>query len=37
MTLQEAMRARHTVRKYKNEPLAKDAIRSLQERIEVQN
>ena len=37
MTLQEAMCERHTVRKYKNEPLAKDVIHQLHERIEAQN
>lgn len=37
MTLQEAMSTRHTVRKYKNEPLAEDVIYQLNERIEAQN
>lgn len=37
MTLQEAMRERHTIRKYKNEPLAKDVIHQLNERIKSQN
>ncbi len=37
MTLQEAMYTRHTVRKYKNELLAKDVIHQLNERIEAQN
>ena len=37
MTLQEAMEARHSVRVYKNEPLAEDACRRLEEEIAVVN
>ncbi|MCD8189827.1 MAG: nitroreductase [Clostridiales bacterium] len=37
MTLQEAMAARHTVRKYKKEPLPADVIRQLNQRIQAQN
>ncbi len=37
MTLQEAMAARHTVRKYKDAPLPADAVRQLKERIQIQN
>lgn len=37
MNLKEAMSARHSVRKYKNEPLAKDSVVKLNERIEAQN
>ncbi len=37
MELKEAMEARHTVRKYKNEPLSEDVIRQLNERIDAQN
>ena len=37
MTLQEAMEARHSVRAYKNEPLAEDACRRLEEEIAVVN
>ena len=33
MTLQEAIEARHSVRAYKNEPLAEDACRQLEEEI----
>ena len=33
MTLQEAIKARHSVRAYKNEPLAEDASRRLEEEI----
>ena len=33
MTLQEAIEARHSVRAYKNEPLAEDASRQLEEEI----
>ena len=37
MTLQEAIEARHSVRAYKNEPLADDAVRILEEHITVLN
>lgn len=37
MTLQEAMEARHSVRAYKNEPLAEDVCRRLEEEIAVVN
>lgn len=37
MTLQEAIEARHSVRAYKNEPLAEDASRRLEEEINVVN
>ena len=37
MTLQEAIEARHSVRAYKNEPLAEDASRRLVEEINVVN
>ncbi len=37
MNLKEAMSTRHSVRKYKNEPLAKDSVVKLNERIEAQN
>lgn len=37
MTLQEAIEARHSVRAYKNEPLAEDASRRLEEEIGVVN
>ncbi|SDH23045.1 hypothetical protein SAMN04487901_12026 [Prevotella communis] len=33
MTLQEAIEARHSVRAYKNEPLADDAVKILEEQI----
>ena len=37
MTLREAIEARHSVRAYKNEPLAEDASRRLEEEINVVN
>ncbi|MCD7725628.1 MAG: nitroreductase [Clostridiales bacterium] len=37
MTLQEAMSARHTVRRYKKEPLTEDAVRQLNDRIQIHN
>ncbi len=37
MTLQDAMSARHTVRKYKDTPLPADIVRQLNERIQEQN
>ena len=37
MTLQEAIEARHSVRAYKNEPLADDAVNILEEQIAILN
>ena len=37
MTLQEAIEARHSVRAYKNEPLADDAVKILEEQIAILN
>ena len=37
MTLQEAIKARHSVRAYKNEPLAEDVVKVLEEQIAVLN
>lgn len=37
MTLQDAMQARHTVRKYKKEPLSAEVVRQLNERIQAHN
>ncbi len=37
MTLQEAIKARHSVRAYKNEPLADDAVKILEEQIAILN
>ncbi|MCD7836042.1 MAG: nitroreductase, partial [Lachnospiraceae bacterium] len=37
MTLQEAMRARHKVSKYKSNPLSAEAVQQLNDRIEAQN
>ena len=37
MTLQEAIEARHSVRAYKNEPLADDAVKRLEEQIAILN
>ena len=37
MTLQEAIEARHSVRAYKNEPLAEDAVKALEEQIAILN
>ena len=37
MTLQEAIEARHSVRAYKNEPLAEDVVKALEEQITVLN
>ena len=37
MTLQEAIKARHSVRAYKNEPLAEDVVKALEEQIAVLN
>ena len=37
MTLQEAIEARHSVRAYKNEPLADDVVKVLEEQIAVLN
>ena len=37
MTLQEAIEARHSVRAYKNEPLAEDVVKVLEEQIAVLN
>ncbi|MCD7755654.1 MAG: nitroreductase [Firmicutes bacterium] len=37
MTLQEAMAARHTVRKYKDTPLSAEMVQQLNERIRAQN
>ena len=37
MTLQEAIEARHSVRAYKNEPLADDVVKALEEQIAVLN
>ncbi|MCD8141978.1 MAG: nitroreductase [Clostridiales bacterium] len=37
MTLQEAMQARHSVRKYKKDPLPADVVRQLNERIQTHN
>ncbi len=33
MTLQEAIEARHSVRAYKDQPLADDVVKVLEERI----
>ena len=35
MTVQEAIQARHSVRAYKNEPLADDVVKALEEQIAV--
>ena len=37
MTLQEAIEARHSVRAYKNQPLAEDIVKALEEKIEELN
>ena len=37
MTLQEAIEARHSVRAYRNEPLAEDVVKALEEQIAVLN
>ena len=37
MTLQEAIEARHSVRAYKEQPLAKDVVKVLEEQIELLN
>ena len=37
MTVQEAMEARHSVRAYKEQPLAEETVRALKERIEEMN
>ncbi len=37
MTLQEAMRARHMVRKYTDKPLPQDVVEQLQQRINENN
>ena len=37
MTLQEAIEARHSVRAYKNEPMAEDAVKVLEEQIAILN
>ena len=37
MTLKEAIKARHSVRAYKNEPLAEDVVKALEEQIAVLN
>lgn len=37
MTLQEAIEVRHSVRAYKNEPLADDVVKALEEQIAVLN
>ena len=37
MTVQEAIEARHSVRAYKNEPLADDAVKILEEQIAILN
>jgi len=37
MTVQEAIQARHSVRAYKNEPLADDVVKALEEQIAVLN
>ena len=37
MTLQEAIEARHSVRAYKNEPLAEDAVKALEKQIAILN
>ena len=37
MTLQEAIEARHSVRAYKNQPLAEDVVKVLEEQITVLN
>ena len=37
MTLQEAIQARHSVRAYKEQPLAEDVVRLLEEQITVLN
>ena len=37
MTLQEAIEARHSVRAYKNEPLADDVVKVLEEQIAILN
>jgi hypothetical protein len=37
MTLQEAIEARHSVRAYKNKPLADDAVKILEEQIAILN
>ena len=37
MTLQEAIEARHSVRAYKNDPLADDAVKILEEQIAILN
>lgn len=33
MTIQEAIKARHTVRAYKNQPLTEDIVKVLEEKI----
>jgi len=37
MTLQEAIEARHSVRAYRNEPLAEDVVKALEEQIAILN
>ena len=37
MTLEEAMKARHSVRAYKAQPLAEDIVKVLEKEIEEQN
>lgn len=37
MTMEEAMRARHMVRRYTGEPLSEEHVRLLEERIEANN
>ena len=37
MTLQEAIRARHSVRAYKDQPLSEDVVKVLEEQIAVLN
>ena len=37
MTLLEAIKARHSVRAYKNQPLAEEAVRALQKQIAILN
>ena len=37
MTLQEAIEARHSVRAYRNEPLAEDVVKAMEEQIAILN
>ena len=37
MTLQEAIEARHSVRAYRNEPLAEDVVKAIKEQVAILN